>query len=176
MIRCQTTFCWTKFFGWRKYLTKTFFRFFGISGPAGSGKPDASQLGGSMGQEEPKDTSTMRIGPAVPKTHTSRYSYFNQIIKNHNALLQVLHYKHGCMDASTTGCHGLVRDGIPQALPRQSQGKVEPNLQMPSTHWTCGHSTHHSSCLALLCLLRMSISITKKFQLHSLFGKCLLFL
>ena len=68
------------FLGRRKYLSKTFFRFFGISGPTGSGKPDASYLGGSLGKEEPKDTSSMRIGPAVPPTHTSRYSYFNQIL------------------------------------------------------------------------------------------------
>ena len=67
-IQCKTIFCWTKFFGQRKYLSKTFFRFFGISTPSGSGKPDASYLGGSLGQEDPKDTSSMRIGPAVPPT------------------------------------------------------------------------------------------------------------
>ena len=60
-------------------LVKTFFRFFRISGPAGSGKPGASQLGESLGQEESNDTSNMRIGPAVPPTHPLHYSYFNPI-------------------------------------------------------------------------------------------------
>lgn len=59
--------------------TKTFFGFFWISGPAGSGKPDLSILGESLGQEESNDTSSMKIGPAVPSTHLSRYSYFNPI-------------------------------------------------------------------------------------------------
>ena len=55
---------------------KTFFR---ISEPAGSGKPGASILGESLGQEEPKDTSSMRIGLAVSPAHLWPYSYFNQI-------------------------------------------------------------------------------------------------
>ena len=80
-IRCQTTFCWTKFFWWRKYLSKTFFR---ISGLAGSGKPGASQLDESLGQEESNDTSNMRIGPAVPATHPLHYSYFNPIHRAFN--------------------------------------------------------------------------------------------
>ena len=83
-IRCQTTFCWTKFFGWRKYLSKRFFR---ISGLAGSGKPGASQLGESLGQEESNDTSNMRIGPAVPPTHPLHYSYFNPIWAENTSLL-----------------------------------------------------------------------------------------
>ena len=50
--------------------TKTFFRFFRISGPTGSGKPVASILGESLGQEELNGTSSTRIGPADPSTHT----------------------------------------------------------------------------------------------------------
>ena len=34
----------------------------------GSGKPDASIQGESLGQEASNDTSSMRIGPAVPPT------------------------------------------------------------------------------------------------------------
>ena len=44
----------------------TFKHVFRISGPAGSGKPDASILGESLGQEELNGTSSMRIGPANP--------------------------------------------------------------------------------------------------------------
>ena len=49
---------------------KTFFWFFGISGPAGSGKPDASIPGESLVQEESNETSIVAIGPAVPRTST----------------------------------------------------------------------------------------------------------
>ena len=55
-------------YGRRKCISKTFFRFFPISGPTGSGKPDASIQGESLGQEASNDTSSMRIGPAVPPT------------------------------------------------------------------------------------------------------------
>ena len=78
-IQCKTTFCWTKFFGRRKYLSKMFFRFFRISAPSGSGKPGASILGESLSKKESNDTSSIRIGPAVPPTHPSLYSYFNPI-------------------------------------------------------------------------------------------------
>ena len=47
---------------------KNVFPFFPISGPTGSGKPDASIQGESLGQEASNDTSSMRIGPAVPPT------------------------------------------------------------------------------------------------------------
>ena len=69
----------TIFFGQRKYLSKTFFRFFRISGPAGSGKPSASILGESLYQEESNAPSIMPIGLANPPTHPSHYSYFNHI-------------------------------------------------------------------------------------------------
>ena len=46
------------------------FPVFGISGPHGSGKPDASILGESLGQKELNGTSSTRIGPADPSTHT----------------------------------------------------------------------------------------------------------
>ena len=55
---------------------------FRISGPASSGKPGASQLGESLGQEESNDTSNMRIGPAVSPTLLWPYSYFNPIQQN----------------------------------------------------------------------------------------------
>ena len=72
-----------------------FFRFFVISGAAGSGKPGASQLDESLGQEELNDISSMPIGPANPPIHLFPYSYFNPIllkfkyvtIKNYNILL-----------------------------------------------------------------------------------------
>ena len=49
-------------------LVKNVIPFFWISGPTGSGKPDASILGESMDQEYPNDTSIMRIGTADPLT------------------------------------------------------------------------------------------------------------
>ena len=58
---------------------KNVFPFFPISGPTGSGKPDASILGESLGQEESNDTSIVPIGPAVSPARTRHYSYFNQI-------------------------------------------------------------------------------------------------
>ena len=45
---------------------KNVFPFFLISGPTGSGKPDASIQGESLDQEEPNDTSSSSIGPANP--------------------------------------------------------------------------------------------------------------
>ena len=66
-------------YGRRKCISKTFFRFFPISGPTGSGKPDASIQGESLGQEESNDTSIVPIGPAVSPARTRHYSYFNQI-------------------------------------------------------------------------------------------------
>ena len=61
------------------------FSVFPISGPIGSGKPDASIQGESLGQEASNDTSSMRIGPAVPPTLPLitpiliRYNTFNNI-------------------------------------------------------------------------------------------------
>ena len=46
-------------------LIKNVFRFFSISGPTGSGKPDASIQGESLDQEEPNDTSSSAIGPSI---------------------------------------------------------------------------------------------------------------
>ena len=66
-------------FGRRKYFSKRLSGFVRISEPTGSGKPDASILGESLGQEELNGTSSTRIGPADPSTHTWHYSYFNQI-------------------------------------------------------------------------------------------------
>ena len=62
-------------YGRRKCISKTFFRFFPISGPTGSGKPGASSLGESLDQEEPNDTSSMAIGPANPSIRPWPYSY-----------------------------------------------------------------------------------------------------
>ena len=44
-------------------------RFFRISRPTGSGKPGASSLGESLDQEEPNDTTSLRIGPANLSIH-----------------------------------------------------------------------------------------------------------
>ena len=58
------------FFWTEEVLVKNVFRFLLISGPTGSGKPDASIQGESLGQEESNDTSIVPIGPAVPRTST----------------------------------------------------------------------------------------------------------
>ena len=55
---------------------KHFSVFFPISGPTGCGKPDASIQGESLDQEEPNDTSNMKIGLANPPARHGHYSYF----------------------------------------------------------------------------------------------------
>ena len=60
---------------------KRFSGFCSISGPTGSGKPDASIEGKSFDQEEPNNTSNMKISPANPPAWHGHYSYFNQIWK-----------------------------------------------------------------------------------------------
>ena len=62
-----------------KLIKSIFFRFFRISGPSGSGKPGASILGKSLDQEEPNDTSSLRIGAANLSIHTLHYSYLLKI-------------------------------------------------------------------------------------------------
>ena len=68
-------FNWTTFlrdflFWMEEVNGKTFFQFFRISGPAVSGKSDASSLGESLDQEEANDTSSLRIGAANLSIHT----------------------------------------------------------------------------------------------------------
>ena len=60
---------------------KNVFSFFPISGPTGSGKPDASIRGESLGQEASNDTSSMRNENRSSRSANSstHYSYFNQI-------------------------------------------------------------------------------------------------
>ena len=47
-------------------MAKRFFQFFRIFGPAGSGKPGASILDESLGQDHSNSTSNMEIGQANP--------------------------------------------------------------------------------------------------------------
>ena len=71
-------------FRWREdvHIKKVFPNF-----RTSSEKPGASILGESLGQEEPNDTSNMRIGPADSLTHTGHYSYLLKIDKNKGIVL-----------------------------------------------------------------------------------------
>ena len=58
---------WKNYIFWtEEVLIENVFPFFSISGPTGSGKPDASIQSESLDQEEPNDTSSSAIGPANP--------------------------------------------------------------------------------------------------------------
>ena len=80
------------FLAQRKYYSKRFFWFFRISGQTGSGKLDASILGESLDQEEPNNTSSLRIGSANLSIHTWHYSYLLKIKDNKSILGNIQNY------------------------------------------------------------------------------------